>query len=43
MKTLITAGAGYTGSHTIKEILQNTDWDVASIDDYTTLSEKKIC
>tara|TARA_B110001452_G_scaffold255666_1_gene248310 strand:+ start:163 stop:345 length:183 start_codon:yes stop_codon:yes gene_type:complete len=41
MKILITGGAGYTGSHIIKEILQNTDWDVASIDDYTTSSEKK--
>ena len=42
MKILITVGAGYIGSHTIKEILQNTDWDVASIDDYTTSSEKNM-
>jgi len=35
MKILITGGAGYIGSHTIIEILQNTDWEVVSIDDYS--------
>jgi UDP-glucose 4-epimerase len=39
MKILITGGAGYIGSHTIIEILQKTDWDVVSIDDYSTSSE----
>ncbi|MFK5948488.1 MAG: UDP-glucose 4-epimerase GalE [Methylococcales bacterium] len=35
MKILITGGAGYIGSHTIIEILQNTDWEVISIDNYS--------
>lgn len=40
MKILITGGAGYIGSHTITEILKNTDWEVISIDNYTTSSEQ---
>ncbi len=39
MKILVTGGAGYIGSHTIIELLQNTDWDIISIDDYSTSSE----
>jgi len=39
MKILITGGAGYIGSHTIIEILLNTDWEVISIDNYSTSSE----
>ena len=39
MKILITGGAGYIGSHTIIEILQNTDWEVISIDNYSNSSE----
>lgn len=39
MKILVTGGAGYIGSHTIIEILQNTNWEVISIDDYSTSSE----
>lgn len=35
MKILVTGGAGYIGSHTIIEILQNTDWDVLSADNYS--------
>ncbi|MGB0888597.1 MAG: UDP-glucose 4-epimerase GalE [Vicingaceae bacterium] len=38
MKILITGGAGYIGSHTIIEILQNTNWEVVSIDDYSNSS-----
>lgn len=40
MKILITGGAGYIGSHTIIDILENTDWEVISIDDYSTSSEE---
>ena len=40
MKILITGGAGYIGSHTIIEILQNTNWEVVSVDDYSTSSEE---
>jgi len=40
MKILITGGAGYIGSHTIIEILQHTDWEVVSIDNYSTSSEE---
>ncbi len=39
MKILITGGAGYIGSHTIIEILQNTNWEVISIDNYSNSSE----
>lgn len=38
MQILITGGAGYIGSHTIIEILQNTDWEVISIDNYSNSS-----
>lgn len=40
MKILITGGAGYIGSHTIVEILENTNWEVISIDNYSSSSEK---
>lgn len=40
MKILITGGAGYIGSHTIIEILENTNWEVISIDNYSSSSEK---
>ena len=39
MKILVTGGAGYIGSQTITEILKNTDWEVISIDNYSTSSE----
>ena len=39
MKILITGGAGYIGSHTIIEIIENTDWEVISIDNYSNSSE----
>jgi len=35
MKILVTGGAGYIGSHTIIDILENTDYDVISIDNYS--------
>lgn len=35
MKILITGGAGYIGSHTIIEILENTNWDVIAIDNFS--------
>ena len=31
-RVLITGGAGFIAHHTIKHILQNTDWDVVSLD-----------
>lgn len=34
MDVLITGGAGYIGSHTIIEILSNTDWNPISVDNY---------
>lgn len=34
MRILITGGAGYIGSHTIIEILENTDWEVVSLDNH---------
>ncbi len=39
MKILITGGAGYIGSQTIIEIIENTDWEVISIDNYSNSSE----
>lgn len=40
MKILVTGGAGYIGSHTIIELLKNTDWEIISVDNYSTSSEK---
>ena len=40
MKILITGGAGYIGSHTIIEILENTNWEVIAVDNYSNSSEK---
>jgi len=39
MKILVTGGAGYIGSHTIIEIVQNTDWEVISIDNFSNSSK----
>lgn len=39
MRILVTGGAGYIGSHTIIEIFENTNWEVLSIDDYSTSNE----
>jgi UDP-glucose 4-epimerase len=41
MKTLlITGGAGYIGSHTIIELLENTDFNVISVDNFSNSSSK---
>lgn len=37
-KILVTGGAGYIGSHTILEVLANTDWEVISADNYSNSS-----
>lgn len=34
MKILITGGTGYIGSHTILEVLEKTDWEVISADNF---------
>jgi UDP-glucose 4-epimerase len=39
-KIIVTGGAGYIGSHTIIELLENTDFEVISIDNYSNSSEK---
>lgn len=38
MNILITGGAGYIGSHTIIEILEQTDWTPISVDDHRNSS-----
>ena len=39
MKTiLVTGGAGYIGSHTLIELLQNTDYNVVSVDNFSNSS-----
>lgn len=40
MKILITGGAGYIGSHTIIDILENTNWEVISIDNFSNSTPK---
>jgi UDP-glucose 4-epimerase len=37
-KILITGGAGYIGSHTIIEMIENTDWEPISADNYSNSS-----
>ncbi len=39
-KIIVTGGAGYIGSHTIVEILENTDYEVVSIDNFSNSSPK---
>lgn len=39
MKILVTGGAGYIGSHTIIDILENTDHEVVSIDNFCNSDE----
>ena len=39
MKVLVTGGNGYIGSHTITQILKNTDFEVVSIDNYSRSKE----
>jgi len=38
MKILVTGGAGYIGSHTIIDILENSDHEVVSIDNFSNSS-----
>lgn len=39
MKTIIvTGGCGYIGSHTIVELLQHTDWNIISLDNFANSS-----
>jgi UDP-glucose 4-epimerase len=38
MKILVTGGAGYIGSHTILEIIEKTNWEVISADNYVRSS-----
>ena len=40
MKILITGAAGYIGSHTIIEVLEKTNWEVLSADNFLRSSEK---
>jgi UDP-glucose 4-epimerase len=39
-KILVTGGAGYIGSHTIVEIMENTGWSVISADNYSNSGPK---
>lgn len=36
---IVTGGAGYIGSHTVIELLQQTDYNIISIDNYSNSSE----
>jgi UDP-glucose 4-epimerase len=40
MKILVTGGAGYIGSHTIIDILENTEHHVVSVDNYSNSNSK---
>lgn len=40
MKILITGAAGYIGSHTIIEIIENTDWEVIAVDNFSNSTPK---
>ena len=35
---LVTGGAGYIGSHTILELIDKTDFEIISIDNYSNSS-----
>jgi len=37
-KIIVTGGAGYIGSHTIIELIENTDFEVISIDNFSNSS-----
>lgn len=39
-KVIVTGGAGYIGSHTIIELLENTDFEVISVDNFSNSSEE---
>lgn len=38
-KIIVTGGAGYIGSHTIIELIENTDYEIISIDNFSNSSE----
>ena len=38
-KIIVTGGAGYIGSHTIIELIENTDFEIISIDNFSNSSE----
>ncbi|MBT30904.1 MAG: UDP-glucose 4-epimerase GalE [Thalassobius sp.] len=42
-KILVTGGCGYIGSHTIIQIIRNTDFEVISVDNCLNSSEDTIC
>jgi UDP-glucose 4-epimerase len=42
MKVLVTGGAGFIGSHTIIEIIEKTDWEVVSIDNFLNSSNQTL-
>ena len=42
-KILVTGGCGYIGSHTIIQLIRNTDFEVISIDSCVNSSEDTIC
>jgi UDP-glucose 4-epimerase len=37
---IVTGGAGYIGSHTIIELLEKTDYNVVSLDNYSNSSKE---
>lgn len=39
-KVIVTGGAGYIGSHTIIELLENTNFEVISVDNFSNSSEE---
>ena len=39
-KIIVTGGAGYIGSHTIIELIENTDFEIISIDNFSNSSAK---
>ena len=37
-RILLTGGAGFIAHHTIRHLLQNTDWEIVSLDSQITLA-----
>ncbi len=42
-KILVTGGCGYIGSHTIIQLIRNTDFEVVSVDNCINSSENTLC
>ena len=38
-KIIVTGGAGYIGSHTIIELIENTEFEIISIDNFSNSSK----